>query len=153
MDSLMKLWPLILLFFSHSLIAQGLPQYKSTDNSGMGRQERFDSIEKYLAEVARYSENLEKRLQEQDGSALQALRAQTDSLSKEIDKLKNENQALRREIQLIRTAVGNLSQTDFTRIQTFVQKLDGGEWDKAVQDIEGLKLTIRSLEAIIQSRP
>lgn len=130
--------------------AQALPSYQSTDNTGKGRQERFEAIENYLVQVAAYSKSLEQRLQAQDDTKIKELEQKQAELLKEVEGLKGQNQALRREIELIRGAVGNLSRTDFTKIQEFVERLEGGEWDKAQQDIEGLKLTARSLEAIIE---
>lgn len=142
---------LIGLFIPTLAWTQTLPSYKTTDNTGKGRQERFEAIEEYLIQVGEYSKTLEQRLQNQDHSALEKLKSQQDEMTKQIDQLKTENAALKQETQLLRQAIGNLSQTDFQKIEEFIQKLQEGEWDQAKEAIETLKLEMRSMEAVIQS--
>lgn len=147
MDRLLVL--ALLCLWGGQVGAEALPEYKSTDNTGMGRQERFEAIEKYLMEVAKYSQKLETRLGE--NQKIVALEEEQKKLKAEIDKLKEDNRLLRQDLVYVRQAIGNLSQVDFERIQNFVEKLDGGEWEKMQQEVEGVKLTMRSLEALIQT--
>jgi chromosome segregation ATPase len=141
----------IFCFLPAIVHAQVLPEYKSTDNTGKGRQERFEAIENYLIQIGNYSQELEQRLKKEDDSTLKNLVAEQENLKKQYDQLRQENTSIREEMTLLRQAIGSLSQTDFQKIEDFIKKMEDGEWDQVKDGVETLKLEMRSIEAIIQT--
>ncbi len=134
-----------------SVEAKGLGDYKSTDNSGMGRQERFIEIENYLAQIGKYTQDLEKRLKEDGGDKVKNFEAKILAQEKEIQDLKLKISNQETEIRRINQIFGGMTSAELVAMKAFVDKMKSGEWEKMQNEIEGLKLTDRSMEAVIQT--
>lgn len=138
-------------FYSWSSTAAGLGDYKSTDNSGMGKQERLIEIESYLAEIGKYTQDLEKRMKEEGGEKLKSLEGKLMAQEKEIQDLKSKLVAQEGELARLNQIFGGMTSAELVAMKAFVDKMASGDWEKMQNEIEGLKLTDRSMEAVIQS--
>lgn len=55
---------LVCLWFGVSAVRAEMPVYKSTENEGLNKNERIDSVESYLASMAKSLNGLEQKLNE-----------------------------------------------------------------------------------------
>lgn len=137
-----------------SLQAQTLPEYKSTDNTGKGRQERFDSIENYLTQLSRVTREMQGKLGA-DSQLEKQLKQMQDTIersSKEVSAIKSEMNALKTQWEQYKTTQQGVSAAEWREYQTFLKPLKDGEYAKLQQEVEALKLVIRSLEEVIKDQ-
>lgn len=128
--------------------------YQSTDNSGMGRQERFEAIENYLTKMSKITKDMESKLADGQGfqKQLKDMSTQIDSSKKEVDGLKREMATLKTQWETYKTNNQGVSADEWREYQTFLKPLKEGEYAKLQQEVEALKLVIRSMEEVIKDQ-
>lgn len=140
--------------FCLPLFAQAdIPEYSSTFNEGMGKQQRLNAIEDQLIVLTNSQKEDQKKLYEQMPSQkefeqmskdLKSSQAEVKELEGQVQQLRNQNLELARKLKQV-------DGTELRELVEFVRPLKEGDLDKMKQEIEGLKLTIRSMSATIES--
>lgn len=141
-------------FFCLASYAQvDIPEYSSTFKSGLGKQQRLNAIEDQLMILTRTQKNDQKKLYEQLPSE-----KEFKQMSQDLKKSQNEIKELNEKVELLErknTALqGKLERVNGSELREsigFIRPLKEGGLDKMKQEIEGLKLTVRSMEAVIES--
>lgn len=130
-----------------------IPEYSSTFNTGLGKQQRLNAVEDQLKVLTISQKAGQKKLYEQTPSKeeldqlekeLKNSQATIKDLKTQVDQLKTQNLELLRKLERVDTA-------ELRELMDFVRSLKEADLKNMKQEIEGLKLTIRSMQAVIES--
>lgn len=142
------------VFFCLALNAQTeIPEYSSTFNEGLGKQQRLNAVEDQLMVLTKSQQEDQKKLYEEMPSQeefeqmnkdLKTSKKQIQELNDQVEQLQKKNAELEQKLQRV-------DGTELRELIGFIRPLKEGGLDKMKQEIEGLKLTIRSMEAVIES--
>lgn len=147
----------IVLFclLNHSrLWAQTLVDYQPTDNTGMGRQERFESIENYLIQMSKATQKMQAQLDENSShqKQLKEMQQSLEGVSQEIIPLKTQMSALQTQWEEHKKSSQGVSAAQWQEYEAFLKPLKDGDYAKLQQEVEALKLVIRSMEEVIKDQ-
>lgn len=128
--------------------------YQSTDNTGLGRQERFESIENYLTQMSKITKEMQAKLADGDGleKQIKDINQQIENSKKEVAGFKKELSSLKTQWESYKTSNQGVSAAEWKEYQTFLKPLKEGEYAKLQQEVEALKLVIRSMEEVIKDQ-
>lgn len=154
MKSLTSFIVLFCLLNQSHLWAQSLPDYKSTDNTGMGRQERFESIENYLIQMSKVTKQMQAKLDDDSGlqKQIKEMLQNIEGVKKQISPLKTQMSSLQTEWEEYKKINQGVSAAQWQEYEKFLKPLKEGEYAKLQQEVEALKLVIRSMEEVIKDQ-
>lgn len=154
MKSLTSFIVLFCLLNQSRLWAQSLPDYKSTDNTGMGRQERFESIENYMIQMSKVTKQMQAKLDDDSGlqKQIKEMQQNIEAVKKQISPLKTQMSSLQTEWEEYKKNNQGVSAAQWQEYEKFLKPLKEGEYAKLQQEVEALKLVIRSMEEVIKDQ-
>jgi hypothetical protein len=145
---------LSLSFFCLASLAQeDIPDYRSTFNTGLGKQQRLNAVEDQLMILTRTQKSDQKKLYEQLPSE-EEFKQMSRDLKTSHDEIKQLNQKvelLEQKNAEFQEKLERVDGAELSELIGFIRPLKEGGLDKMKQEVEGLKLTIRSMEAVIES--
>lgn len=144
----------ILAVFCLAIEAQTeIPEYSSTFNTGLGKQQRLNAVEDQLIVLTQSQQAAQEKIYKQMPSeeeinkmqqGLKNSKAQIEKLNQQIRQLQQKNTELEAKLKRVEGE-------ELRALVDFVLPLKEEGWDEIKQEVEGLKLSIRSMEAVIES--
>ena len=132
----MKLFALVFLFIVSAPLKAEIPLYKSTDNTGINKQERIEVIEKYLINISGTLKNIETNV---DASVLKI-----SSLEKVVSQIKDTD------IKNIERKLAENAIPSKTPEMDELNKLQADLTTLKNEDIESIRMQIQALKSSVQ---
>jgi uncharacterized protein with von Willebrand factor type A (vWA) domain len=143
---LKTLW-VFLFCISFGAKGQELPAYKPSENTGLGKVERIDNIEKFIPKIIKSIHNNKKSMKTSLEKELGPLKKEMKMLkSKELKEIINRMEKQDREIRTLKKSIGQKEKWE--EVQGEVKFLrDLVQTQK--KEMKGLNIVIQSLQEIL----
>ena len=135
---------LIFVISSINIYAQG--DYKSIDNQGMSKSEKFEVIDKYLQAINQSVKSLESKLDE-NGKKIKNLDEMIVNIKKEMKELKDASQDKLGEVK-----DGKTKNPELDKLKNELEALKSKDIEKLHSEVQGLSDTVKSLMALMKSQ-
>lgn len=143
MNKLITVIAAVLMINSTSLMAE-IKTYESTDNSGLNKQERIETVEKYLVDLSAALRSMENKLDD-NAKKLKSLDDVVKAIKVEEDKKIGQKLGEKKEV-----SSKDLSELD--KIKADVLSMKNQDIEKLKTNFDELSYTVKALQATIREQ-
>lgn len=149
-----------LFFVSLSMAQAEIPDYSSTDNTGLNKKERIDAVETYLANVSKSLQSMEAKLSENSKKLIEldkVVKAIKDEQAKTQAKEQAKDQSKKPEAKLgevKKSATDNPSAaseaSELEKLKADILTLKNQDIEKLKTNLDELSETVKAIQATLK---